>query len=203
MTYGPAFLGGLVWAWAKYPGEMSPLTGVYAKSFGLLAAVYDQLTEVEGYGVALEAALDEIRTKPGDALDVATGTGFVARRLKRAFPQSRVTGVDIASEMIGVAQHLAVADGLDIDFEAGDSQSLPFEDASFDLVIMQNSVPFPEEMMRVLRPKGRAVAVYSVGGPWVAMAWPELASRFEKAGAEHTWGSRADPGFFGVARRAG
>ena len=202
LTYGPAFLAPAIWAFANYPNEMGWVAGAYGKTFGVLASLYEDWTKIEGYGEALNRALEEIRTPPAAALDVATGTGFVARILKSRFPQTRVTGVDITSSMISIAQHQSVADGLDIDFQVADSAELPFEDEEFDLVILQNSIPYAEELMRVTAPGGRALVVFSFGGPWVNLVWPSLGKRFEQAGAEYLWAATEGPGFYGVARKS-
>lgn len=178
-------------------------TDIYGRSFGLLAGLYEMWTETEGYGEALEAALKDLRRTPNNVLDMATGTGYVASALKRRFPNAKITGVDATAEMIAVAQHQAMADGLDLEYQEADSSDLPFPAGVFDLVTMQNSIPFPEEMMRVVAPGGRALIVYSFAGPWIKLAWPALASRLEAAGAEHVWGNRAGPGYFGFARKAG
>jgi SAM-dependent methyltransferase len=63
-------------------------------------------------------------------LDVATGTGAIAIRAARA--GADVTGIDIAPAMIEAAR--AKAEDLEIRFEVGDAQALPYEDASFDVV---------------------------------------------------------------------
>jgi len=98
------------------------------------------------------------------ALDVACGTGVLARELaRRAGPQT-VCGIDCNQGM------LAVAKGLEprIDWRIGRAQELPFEAERFDAVGSQFGLMFFEdkaralaEMWRVLAPGGRlAVAVW-------------------------------------------
>ena len=192
-----------MWAFAKFPEQTRWASDIYGRSFGLLAGLYELWTETEGYGEALGDALQELRRSPKTVLDLATGTGFVASAVKKRFPDADLTGVDASAEMVAVAQHQAIADGLTIDYQVSDSSSLPFADGFFDLVTLQNSIPFPEEMMRVVAPGGRALIVYSFGGPWIKLAWPALVARLEAAGAEHVWGRRAGPGYFGFARKGG
>jgi SAM-dependent methyltransferase len=202
LTYGPAFVAPGMWAWAKFPEQLRWASDLYGKAFGYLAVFYDTWTEVEGYGDAFEEALLEIRGIPEKVLDVATGTGYVARRLKRLFPSAEVTGIDISGEMVAVAKHDAVADAVDVNFRVGDAAELPYPDNYFDLVVLQNSIPHTDEMMRVLVPGGKAILIISIGGPWVSFAWPAVGELFEAAGAESVWGRRAGPGFFGVALKA-
>lgn len=203
LTYGPAFVGAGVWLLARYPEQLKWAADGYAKSFGAIATLYDEWTNVDGYGDAFDEAIDETRASPKRILDLATGTGYAAKKLARKFPDAEVVGVDISEEMVGVAQHQAVAEDLNVRFEVMDSRELDFGDESFDLVTILNSIVHPEEMLRVLRPGGRAVVAYSFAGPWVGMAWPALQQRFEGAGAEYVWNSRAGSGFYGVARKAG
>lgn len=108
--------------------------------------------------------------RDGRILDVATGTGWAARRLaERGF---NVTGVDFAREMLAVGEELAGARHLDITFELGDAEALPFADASFDAVISSFGVMFvqrPEdaaaELARVCKPGGRiALATWTPDG---------------------------------------
>lgn len=203
LTYGPAFVGAGVWLLARFPEQLKWAAEGYARSFGAIATLYDEWTTVDGYGDAFDEAIDETRATPKRILDIATGTGFAARKLARKFPDAEVVGVDISEEMIGVAQHQVVAEDLNIRFEVMDSRQLDFADGSFDLVTILNSIACPEEMLRVLKPSGRAVVAYSFAGPWVGMAWPALQLRFEAAGAEYVWNSRAGSGFYGVARKSG
>ena len=72
--------------------------------------------------------------KPGEKmLDVGCGAGQTA--IPAAKNGVKVTGVDIASNLIEQAQARAQAEGLDSTFEEGDAEQLNFPDASFDVVI--------------------------------------------------------------------
>ena len=65
------------------------------------------------------------------------------------------------------------------------------------------STSFCDEMLRLLRPRGKALLVYSFGGPWVELAWSPVAKRLERSGASHARGKRAGFGFYGIARKRG
>jgi SAM-dependent methyltransferase len=70
-----------------------------------------------------------IGPRPGERwLDIATGTGGVA--IRAAAAGADVTGVDIAPGMLEIARSKAP----EIQFDVGDVQELPYEDASFDAV---------------------------------------------------------------------
>ncbi len=93
-------------------------------------------------------------------LDVACGAGQIA--IPAAQAGVHVTGVDIATNSIEQAR--AQAEGLDARFDEGDAEMLPYEDASFDLVVSLIGAMFaprPEqvaaELVRVCRPGGRIV----------------------------------------------
>jgi SAM-dependent methyltransferase len=92
-------------------------------------------------------------------LDVACGTGNLAIPLAR--DGARVTGVDIAANLLVQARQRADHEGLAITFDEGDAEQLPYPDASFDAVVSMWGAMFaprPEivaaELARVLRPGG-------------------------------------------------
>ena len=107
--------------------------------------------------------LAHLAVAPGTRmLDVACGAGQIAIPAARA--GVRVTGIDIASNLIEQARARATAEGVDIRFDEGDAEMLPYEDASFDLVVSLIGAMFaprPErvaaELVRVCRPGGRIV----------------------------------------------
>jgi SAM-dependent methyltransferase len=92
-------------------------------------------------------------------LDVATGTGNLAIPLARR--GAVVTGVDIATNLLVQARERAAAEGLEVTFDEGDAEQLPYPDGSFDAVVTMFGAMFaprPElvaaELARVLRPGG-------------------------------------------------
>lgn len=203
LSYTPAALTPALWAFATAPERLTWTTQLSSRVFSAVSPLYDELTEVDGYGEALEQALLDLRGLPTRILDIATGTGYAARRLKRQYPRAQVVGVDASAEMVAIAKHNAEAEDLDIEFEVGDAAKLGFEDATFDLVVSQNAPPYCDEMLRLLRPRGKALLVYSFGGPWVELAWSPIAKRLERSGASHARGKRSGFGFYGIARKRG
>ena len=68
-----------------------------------------------------------------DVLDVACGTGNAA--LRAALAGGRVTGVDLTPEPFEAGRRLAALAGVEIQWDEGDAEDLPYADASFDLVL--------------------------------------------------------------------
>lgn len=100
------------------------------------------------------------------ALDVACGTGVLARRMAELVgPSGSVTGLDINAAMLAVARQTAPG----VDWQQGNAIDLPFDDASFTKVASQFGLMFfPDriaavrEMWRVLAPGGRlAIAAWA------------------------------------------
>jgi ubiquinone/menaquinone biosynthesis C-methylase UbiE len=92
-------------------------------------------------------------------LDVACGSGQLA--LIAAREGVRVTGVDIAENLIERAQSRSMAEGLRACFRVADAESLPFDDASFDVVVSLIGAMFAprpqlvaRELTRVCAPSG-------------------------------------------------
>jgi SAM-dependent methyltransferase len=92
-------------------------------------------------------------------LDVGCGSGQLA--LMAAKDGLEVTGVDIASNLVERARTRAQAEGLQAHFEEADAEALPFEDASFDVVVSLIGAMFAprpdlvaKELLRVCVPGG-------------------------------------------------
>lgn len=134
------------------------------KEFTKAAEVYDS-----GHAGIYEMCKDdylpilaELEKAPfTDLLDVGCGTGPMIELLAARHPDKHYTGLDITPKMIETANAKKLPNAV---FQVGDSENMPFDDASFDAVICANSFhhyPEPQkffnEVRRVLRPGGRFI----------------------------------------------
>lgn len=108
------------------------------RMFASIAPRYDLLNRLLSFGVdrfwrelATRAAL---QGHPRRLLDVATGTGDFALKIKRQSPSTLITGSDFVPQMLDLARRKAKAAHLSIRFEEADALSLPYPDSSFDAV---------------------------------------------------------------------
>lgn len=107
--------------------------------------------------------VERLNLQPGmRVLDVACGTGN--QSIPAARSGAAVTGIDIAPNLIEKAKKWAAAESLDIQFDEGDAEHLPYRDRSFDMVITMFGAMFaprPDrvsaELLRVCRPGGTIV----------------------------------------------
>jgi ubiquinone/menaquinone biosynthesis C-methylase UbiE len=105
-----------------------------AAVWGSGGSAYDRVSET--IADALDHVVARLEPQPGEkCLDVATGTGWTARLLRKR--GAEVTGVDIGEGVIQAAKKLAP----DIDFRIGDAEELEFADGSFDVVTSTFGVP--------------------------------------------------------------
>jgi len=112
----------------------------------------------------VDALASVLPDPPGDVLDVAAGTGYVA--LAAASLGHRVTAIDLAPAMIDELVTSANACGLAVDARLGDAVAPDFSPTSFDAVTSRHllwTLREPARAManwrRLLRPGGRLVAV--------------------------------------------
>lgn len=117
-------------------------------------------------GMTVELA----RINKGDSvLEVGCGTGTLTLEAKRkAGPSGKVFGIDIIPGMIELSRRKAAEAGLDLGFQLGSIDNIPFPDNEFDAVLcsfmifhMSEAVRRKgiEEIYRVLKPEGRLIVI--------------------------------------------
>jgi demethylmenaquinone methyltransferase / 2-methoxy-6-polyprenyl-1,4-benzoquinol methylase len=141
--------------------------------FDRIARRYDLVNTVLSGGMdggwRRHAARETGLVAGGSALDVACGSGKLTSELaKIAGSRGRVVGVDFSPHMLAVARH----DHPGLEFLEGDALRLPFDDASFDAATiafglrnLADPVRGLREMLRVIKPGGRAVVLEFVKPP--------------------------------------
>ncbi|HKL37613.1 MAG TPA: ubiquinone/menaquinone biosynthesis methyltransferase [Bacteroidales bacterium] len=119
-------------------------------------------------------AVDRIlQASPRHVMDLGTGTGDMAMRIARKSPEVEVVGYDFSPTMLEVARRKAERMGTkNVSFVEGDAASMPFEDASFDVVGISfafrnitfrnpHTKEYLKETLRCLKPGGKFVIVES------------------------------------------
>ena len=152
---------------------------------GVLASSYDKATRMvidEYYGQVAEEIVSNF--KSGVILDLGTGPGYLPIEMVRRAPDINIIGVDLSRKLVQMARINAAEAGLShqLRFEVGNSASLRFDNATFDMVIstgMLHSLNHPvavlKEIYRVLKKGGEAwiydpanVTPYIDKGKWKA-----------------------------------
>ena len=142
---------------------------------------------------------ERLQIAPGRRLlDVGCGSGQLA--LLAAKDGVEVTGVDIAANWVERAQARARAEGVTARFEVADAEALPFEAASFDVVVSLIGAMFAprpdlvaQELLRVCTPGGTlAMANWTAEG-FVGQMFKNVAKFIGPSGMPSPvlWGNEA------------
>jgi demethylmenaquinone methyltransferase/2-methoxy-6-polyprenyl-1,4-benzoquinol methylase len=152
-----------------------PGAAVARTLFAPLGPTYDRYAAILSFGQDprwRRFLVSRVEAGPDDTvLDVATGTGAVARELL-ARKGCTVVGLDQSPEMLAEARRRLPAD---VRLVEGNAESLPFPDASFDgltftylLRYVSDPAATLRELARVVRPGGTVAGLEFAlpGGPW-------------------------------------
>jgi SAM-dependent methyltransferase len=123
----------------------------------------DFLPIARSFASGAEEFIARLALRAGESvLDVACGTGNLAIPAARA--GARVTGIDIAPNLIAEARLEARTAGHAVAFEVGDAEALPYVDDQFETTVTMFGAMFAyrparaaAELLRVTRPGGRVV----------------------------------------------
>jgi demethylmenaquinone methyltransferase / 2-methoxy-6-polyprenyl-1,4-benzoquinol methylase len=124
---------------------------------------YDRVAALFSFGQDprwRQAMVAAVRAQPDErVLDVATGTGLVARALKRRYG-CHVVGLDQSEDMLARARPLAGT--VYEELVRGEAERLPFDDGDFDALTFTYLLRYVDdpaatmrELARVVRPGGR------------------------------------------------
>jgi ubiquinone/menaquinone biosynthesis C-methylase UbiE len=139
-------------------------TATYRHYSGTAAELYQSFFVPSIATPVSDELLRTAALQPGTrVLDVACGTGVITRAAaEQVGPTGSVTGVDVASDMIAVAQAIP-AGGAPITWQEADAASLPLPDEFYDVGLCQMGLMFMDrgaalrELHRVLTSGGRVV----------------------------------------------
>lgn len=131
-------------------------------------------------------------TGPVEILDVGAGSGRASIALLRAWPESRVTALDLYDGYFGIVDNTpdrlyanAVTAGARDRIEAivGDMRKLPLGDRTFDAAVSVAAIDHLRradieralaEVARVLRPNGEFLLMVINPDRWTRLAYPHL-----------------------------
>jgi ubiquinone/menaquinone biosynthesis C-methylase UbiE len=142
-------------------GSMTPTDQDQASLEAVIESVELGLEVLHPGGLEITKELAELCHVGSDTrvLDVASGTGEAGCFLAETF-QCQVIGLDASEAMVRRAQRKGAERGLNVEFERGDAERLPFAPGSFDVVVCECTVCYLDteatirEMVRVARPGG-------------------------------------------------
>lgn len=153
------------------PATAEEIRDVNARYHDGAAADYDAKWGIDFGDIGRTQVLGKVRKALGGrvrhferSLELGAGTGYFSLNLLQAGVIGAATCTDISAGMVEVLAGNAERLGLDVDARVADAEALPFEDASFDLVLghaVLHHLPDLEqawrEIHRVLRPGGVAL----------------------------------------------
>ncbi|HEX7083015.1 MAG TPA: class I SAM-dependent methyltransferase [Gaiellaceae bacterium] len=160
MTPGQRFARLAATVSARIPAAMRLFRGPLRSQFDRLAPEWNDRRVSERYLAPLTAALAAVDTSPARIVDVGTGTGAAARLAAARWPDADVHGFDLSPGMVAEARARA---GARQRYDVADATRLPLPDASADLVVMVNMIPFFDELARIVAPGGSIAIAYSSG----------------------------------------
>ncbi len=200
MTFGQWFARVVTTIVVRVPALWRLFRRPLTANFDRLAPEWDATRVHEVSLGPMRAALDGVESAPRTVLDLGTGSGAVARLAAARWPDAEVVGADVSSEMINEARRLATTPTQS--YDVADASRLPYESGAFELVTMNNVIPFFDELARVTAPGGRVAISYSRGSStpiWVPLE--RVQAELERRNFSHVAIFSAGPGLSLLAQK--
>lgn len=121
----------------------------------------------EPYALDLVSRLQH--KKYSDILEIACGTGRVTKHLAKSVKHDTLTATDLNQDMINVAKEMVNEKRMK--WMAADAMDIPFDDGSFDLVVMQFGIMFFPDKEKGLK---EAYRVLKNGGKIIYNTWNKV-----------------------------
>jgi ubiquinone/menaquinone biosynthesis C-methylase UbiE len=121
----------------------------------------------EPYALDLVSRLQD--KKYDDILEIACGTGRVTKHLASSVKHDTLTATDLNPDMISIAKE--VVGDKKIKWMPADAMELPFDDSSFDLVVIQFGIMFFPDKEKGLH---EAYRVLKTGGKLIYNTWNKV-----------------------------
>lgn len=126
-----------------------------------LTPLYDPVTRLLGIRSQHRMLVEQADVPArGSVLEIGCGTGNLAVLAQRTHPAATVVGIDPDPSAVRIAQRKAARARLDVGFEVGFAERLPYADASFDRVLSAMMLHHldPEQQRLALREARRVLA---------------------------------------------
>lgn len=137
---------------------------------GSIPAIYDRYMVPLLFAPYARLVAERARVlEPSRILETAAGTGTVTAALHEALPDAQIVATDLNQPMLDLAA--ARIRSAKVRFEQADAQSLPFADASFDLVVCQFGIMFVPDKVRA---NAEARRVLRDGGRYMLVIWDRV-----------------------------
>ena len=165
--------------------------------FAHICADYDQMIVrcVPRYEEMLDQLLDALPLDCADGriLELGVGSGALTARYLTRYPTAHLTGVDLSFEMLRAARQRCAGLSLPVSLLQGRFESLPFQAASFDLIVssislhhLQDKLPVLQHLRALLRPGGALLVADQFRGATERIHsrnWSRWLAYCEEAGA--------------------
>jgi SAM-dependent methyltransferase len=185
----------------RVPALWRVFRGPMRVNFDKLAGEWNATRVDAGRLAPMSAALDAVSAAPRTVLDLGTGTGAAARIAAARWPEAEVAGVDVSPGMIAEAKRLAASPNER--YEVADSAALPYADGAFELVMLNNMIPFFDEVARVTGPGGHVAVAFALGAATpIYVPLDRVRSELERRGFVHVADFSPGPGQSLLARKA-